>query len=421
MNKRDNFLAAGSTELPYIIGNILHNVTTLYLTKFPKGHFKHVHPATKLASREFTRRNIRKILIKNKPILSIVPRAELKDNVMLYSNSFTTISPMDISIISDKDLDMFTVPLIKNMDSNVRLFMTMTNIVTTLEFTEIYETREQQLSAWWSSKPYFELEPCQRVMYIKFPIQERFIYKLAEASNYLKDGEITDPILFCRELNKHTTYPIYYEKDTATGKYRYFITIETSYMFRFSQPDKDDGEKKGDAENNFRVTRNIEVELPVPSVVYFAYKDEKWKPELYADTLSSDTIVPIQNIRYDWIERYKDGMYIQGYSKYAFDTEGDTASFTILDVMFDKMYIAYKKAIETGIDLSKLINVKLYINREESDKFTFDYVTGNVTIPNGSIDDTYVIVVYGDLYLMKKIIYTIDYDSNYIEDGNRVE
>ncbi|MGL4998366.1 MAG: hypothetical protein ACRC5T_05300, partial [Cetobacterium sp.] len=281
------------------------------------------------------------------------------------------------------------------------------------DITQVYDTKMQQLESFWAMLPQFDLDPLQTEFYIKFPIPERYIYSIAEHMGLktAKDKTVPNPLEFTSVLNRSTLYPVLYEYDAGTGNYRYFVTCKTIYLIKFNKPEMDDGERKGDLEENFKISHSIEVDVMAPNMFYLLYTDSKWHPQNIPAPVTGN--IALSTIRYDWLPHaLGDKRTLSGYSGYVFEEEGSTVKVDVREIMMDDIYETYLKIESKGGRLSSLVSINLYINNEivspdRTDLFEVDVDNYSITIKEGHIQDDYVIAIYVDLDTLKNYNYEI--------------
>lgn len=426
-NPNYEFFSSGSTELSYLVASAVHNMTKFYINKLPIGHFKYIHKQNALSIREYKNQSAQFMLKKERPVLGVSYKLNLKDNQLFDSNYFSRTMGTHGRILYrefTRELDTFTDCIIYDKKHDVRLNFSAQYININMEFTHTYDTSMQQMETFWSMKPLFDLDPCQLPFYIKFPIPDNYILCIAQHMGFniidSEKGKIVEkPIEFVKELNKFTLYPITYELDTGTGRYRYFTTAETYYLIKFSLPDMDEGERQGNVYQNFHITHSVDIDVIVPSVWYLLFKNENFEPnaELVKE-IPPDSIV-ISDIKYDWLPHVdKNDFSLVGYSGYEFEEDHIDEEIDLRQILFDKTYDTYIEADKKGIKLSTFMNAELYINQEkctDESKYIYDKDNFKFTIKDGNMMNDYVIALYMDLEVYKQLNYKIyNEESEYL-------
>ena len=93
-----------------------------------------------------------------------------------------------------------------------------------------------------------------------------------------KIAEIKDPLLFLEYLNKYSDIPIMYKFRAANHHDEFFMRVSNLYT-HISTKDKldiDDGERTGQIDNNFTITMQAVLKIPVPQ--FFVLYNEKPLP-----------------------------------------------------------------------------------------------------------------------------------------------
>lgn len=408
LNNNTGFYSSGATELSYIVSCTVHNMIKYYMSKFKRGHFKHIHKAKSHVLREYKKKDINSRITKVRPVIAVNYRINLKEQQLFDSYFFTR--QMGAIGLSDRDLNDFTQSIIYDKEHNVRLNFTTNYININMEFTHTYDTEMQQLETFWFMMPVFSLDPLQEEFYIKFAIPERYVNCIAKNMGYVDINDSSfKPLEFVSKLNKYTLLPITYEMCTGTGTYRYFVTAKTIYLIRCNKPDIDEGQEKGTGRSNFRITHTLECDVMAPNMWYLMYKDEKWHPDVNDDKRVNVDKISVSTIKYDWLEHMDGDNTVSGYSGLEFSEDGETGTIDIREIMMDDIYNAYLKLVDKGVQISKLLSVKVYKNRKiyESPDVIIDVDNYTVTIKNGTIEDEYALALYVNLETLKMTEYEV--------------
>lgn len=253
-----------------------------FKSKFPDNYFKSEWVNVAHTMRDYANFNKQNVK-KEKPLFSIIPTVEYdydRENIDMY------YAGADVFLKrSDWQRSFF-----KDYDHNIFLGMQMRVLRMNFTYKIRVNTRAEELDLFRRMELVFRIGGTQaETISVDFNIPYNLLINIAMMAGFKvkqselageKVAEIVEPLKFLDYLNSHSDIPVTYKYRTINGHNEYFMRISNLYT-HVSTKDKldvDDGERVGQLENNFTITMQAYLKIPVPQ--FFVLYNEKPLPFL---------------------------------------------------------------------------------------------------------------------------------------------
>ena len=253
-----------------------------FKSKFPSNYFKYEWVNTAHTMREYAQFN--KMNVKReKPYFVVVPSVDYdydRENVDMYyagADVFLKRSNWQRSFFKDYDHNLFLGFQMRALRMN---FNYKIRVATRAEQLDLFRRMELVFRIGGTQHDNISVDyNIPYDMLVNIAIMAGFKVNMKEFAGETV-AEIADPLLFLDYLNKHSDIPVTYKFRAANHHDEFFLRISDLYT-HISTKDKldiDDGERNGQLDNNFNITMQAVLKIPVPH--FFVLYDEKPLPYL---------------------------------------------------------------------------------------------------------------------------------------------
>lgn len=293
-NDKHNFIPLSTNNFDAVLYTNMYtpseahafNLATEYMkdiffkSKFPSDYFKYEWVNTAHTMREyanFDKQNIKR----EKPYFVVIPSVDYdydRENIDMYyagADTFLKRSNWQRSFFKDYDNHIF-------------LGMQMRVLRMPFTFKIRLATRSEQLDLFRRMELVFRIGGTQQDnisvdlhipynLLVNIAIMAGFQVNIREFAGS-QVAEIVDPLSFLDYLNKHSDIPVTYKFRATNHHDEFFLRVSNLYT-HVSTKDKldiDDGERVGQIDNNFTVTMQAVLKIPVPQ--FFALYNEQPLP-----------------------------------------------------------------------------------------------------------------------------------------------
>lgn len=248
-------------------------------SKFPNKYFNYTHINGKHLFDDYKKLNKQNV-VKENPILIITPTVEVdwdNENLDLY------LGGRDLFLKRSNCQDSF----FQDTEKNLYLSFQMQQLKMNFNFRVRLNTKAQQMDVFKNMELSMRVGGTQaKYTTADFVLPTEIILNIAKDNGFeIKDGEVTEPILFLDYLNKYSQIPITYKLRGVNNRSEYFMRLNNLYthITCANKISLDDGEKIGKLDSNFNIDLECTLKLPVPHFFVY-YNETPLESELKMDT-----------------------------------------------------------------------------------------------------------------------------------------
>lgn len=232
---------------------------------FVDGYFKSEYIDGKHVLDDFKSLTRQQLIKRNKPALSIIPRADNdfnRENIDLYNMGTALYNNRcrfsDAFFVDEQSKSFISIDFkLLKMNFTYRI-----KVDTLAQAQDLFDFINIRYRANGTQGKYCDID---------FHVPTDLMNKLAMDNGFdVKNGQVVDTVAFLYYLNSHSQLPFMYKLRASTGNYQYFIKLKNMYIhIRSNQVSIDDGERQGQLMTNYIVEFEAEVRFPAPK--FYAY------------------------------------------------------------------------------------------------------------------------------------------------------
>lgn len=269
-----------------------------HFDRIRKNFFKYVYINGKNLYLDFKQFNKEQMLIREKPMLAIIPSIETD-----FDNDYGSL--YELPTTTWRRNRNFQRSFYQDKKNNIFVAMEPELIVMNFDFKIRVESRSQQLDLWNYMKLEFRVGATEtRHIAIDFHIPSSIIFAIAELAHFelVKDLDnnpvrLREPYKFLRYLNSNSGIPITYKLRSLNGKNEFFMRYPDVPMHISLQDkiDVDTGEQRSMINQNYNLDMSVKLRMPCPK--YYALYTTS---EVYRDlnlSEGSDASIGLYNIK----------------------------------------------------------------------------------------------------------------------------
>ena len=377
-----------------------------FINKFPDGYFKNVYVNGNHVYDDYKLFN-KQTIKKDNPFLAIVPTLDMeydRDTKDLYLGG-----PELYLRATDTENAFFTDP-----DKDSHILLRFKEQKMQFNFRVKVSTKAQQIDTYNFMSLFFKVGGTHRdKVIVEYHIPTNLMINLAIHSGFeVVDDTIKDPIGFLKYVNSRSYIPFIYKKRNMTGKYEFFIRID-SVSYHISTQDKlsaDDGDRVGMLDRDFNIDMSMVMKLPVP--FFFVYFSKK---ELYHYIPSVEVSTDILSL-YTFSQFAIPNTNSKGWSQYVnsvYIIEPKEKEINMGDVLYaDRCSLVIRDCLSKNISPDCFIDVVLYrpiYGYYAKLDCYMDYQNGKLILLDDFVNEEYLyLVVYMDLEFRNTALNTIE-------------
>ena len=347
--------------------------------------------------RQFNK-NKEKLLKREKPAVQITPTINI-DNDRRGLKALQNITGPELFYKTNIDYGKY---FFYDSENNIKIILSMDVLEVAFNFNIKVDTFAKQVDLYRFMNLYFRIGDTQcDYVDMDFNFPTHIVNQIANQAGYMNEkGKIKDPIEFLKYLNSHSKLPITYKLRTINGNPEYFIRVPDLYVHinNVDRLDRDDGERIGMLSNNYTITMNSILTMPIPFM--YCYITTQDTP-VYIPTVESADLGLYTFKLYDISERNNKGWETYFSTQVALDSPTldykDSEVINIKELIEPTILEIIDYNIENGLSPDIFLDIDSYSLYQKL-KIDIDWNTLDITVygPINPYSNVVDIVIYID-------------------------